>query len=442
MAFRCDTCSYSSGKWMGFCPQCGSQVALTEVVEAGLRTGTKSREPVPVPVPVPLSKVGENPVSKAPVGISEFDRVLGGGLVPGSAILLGGEPGVGKSTLALQIAMAMVAAGGKVLVATAEESSEQVGLRAQRLAGMVAADGDLDAILLLPGDDIDGILAVADEQRPDLVLIDSIQTVGAREVGGAPGGVAQVRECAARAIRFAKDRGVSVVLIGHVTKDGGIAGPKLLEHMVDVVLYLEGDPDHGLRTLRSLKNRFGATHQAGLFEMRQEGMVEVADPSAALIDGFQGTVPGTAVLPTVDGRRPMLVEVQALVLATSHPQPRRSFRGVDQARVPQLLAVLERHAGLSTAGSEVYVNVVGGVRVTEPAADLAVALAIASSLQDRALGSVAAWGEVGLAGELRSVPMDATRREEAARLGIKTHISPQDGGPKRLIDALTQAALL
>ena len=254
--------------------------------------------------------------------------------------------------------------------------------------------------------------------------------------------MAQVRECAARAIRFAKDSGVAVILIGHVTKDGGIAGPKLLEHMVDVVLYLEGDPDHGLRTLRSLKNRFGPTYQAGLFEMRQEGMTEVADPSAVLIDGWQGTVPGTIVLPTVDGRRPMLVEVQALVTPTSHPQPRRSVRGVDHGRVPQLLAVLERHAGLSAAGHEVYVNVVGGIRVTEPAADLAVALAIASSLKDQALGPIAAWGEVGLAGELRAVPLGVTRFDEATRLGIRRHISPSEEGPRRLVEALAEVALV
>lgn len=443
MSFRCDSCGYSSGKWMGFCPQCSSQEALTEVAALPGSGRKTSRSRGVTPEAVPLSKVGESTISRVALGIGEFDRVLGGGLVAGAAILLGGEPGVGKSTLLLQAAGTMAAAGGKVLIATAEESAEQVGLRAQRLGeGHGPGADDLDHISLLASDDIDGILAAADQARPDLLLIDSIQTVAAREVGGAPGGVAQVRECAARAIRFAKDRGVAVVLVGHVTKEGGIAGPKLLEHMVDVVLYLEGDPDHGLRTLRSLKNRFGATHVAGLFEMRHEGMVEVADPSAALIEGWKGTVPGTVVLPTVEGRRPVLVEVQALVTPTPHPQPRRSVRGVEAGRVHQLIAVLERHGGLTCAGQEVYVNVVGGVRVVEPAADLAVGLAIASSLRDIPLGPIAAWGEVGLTGELRSVPMRTTRLEEASRLGITRHIAPNGQGPDRLRDALVEAGMI
>ncbi len=449
MSFRCESCDYSSGKWMGFCPQCGFGEPLTEVAPLLSRGPSRSKSRgghVLAPTAVPLSKVGETVVSRVPLGIGEFDRVLGGGLVPGSAILLGGEPGVGKSTLLLQAAVTMAAAGGKVLIATAEESADQVGLRAQRLVEGATGRGDesatFEGISLLAADDIDGILASADELRPDLLLIDSIQAVGAREIGGAPGGVAQVRECAARAIRFAKDRGIAVVLVGHVTKDGGIAGPKLLEHMVDVVLYLEGDPDHGLRILRSLKNRFGATHLAGLFEMRQDGMTEVSDPSAALINGWQGTVPGTVVLPTVEGRRPVLVEVQALVTPSSHPQPRRSVRGVESARVHQLIAVLERHGGLTCAGYEVYVNVVGGMRVVEPAADLAVVLALASSLQDIALGPVAAWGEVGLTGELRGVPMRSTRIEEAARLGITDYVAPNGDGPRRLAAALAQVGLV
>ena len=246
MSFQCLSCGYSSGKWMGFCPQCRSQDALTEVAPLHSRGASRSRARTSTPTPVPLSKVGETAVSRTPVGIGEFDRVLGGGLVAGAAILLGGEPGVGKSTLLLQAAGTLAAAGGKVLIATAEESADQVGLRAQRLSMGGGSDPkDLDGVSLLAADDIDGILAAADELRPDLLLIDSIQTVGAREIGGAPGGVAQVRECAARAIRFAKDRGIAAVLVGHVTKEGGIAGPKLLEHMVDVVLYLEGDPITG-----------------------------------------------------------------------------------------------------------------------------------------------------------------------------------------------------
>jgi len=386
---------------------------------------------------VPLREVGKTAVDRAQVGIGEFDRVLGGGLVDGAAILLGGEPGVGKSTLLLQVAGAMADAGSSVVIATAEESAHQIGMRAERLG--IAAEG----IGLLASDDLDGIVAAADQDRPDLLVIDSIQTVATGDAGGAPGGVSQVRESAARAIRFAKTSGVPVILVGHVTKEGGIAGPKLLEHMVDVVLSLEGDPDHGLRTLRSMKNRFGATHVAGLFEMRSDGLVEVADPSAALIEGWQGSVPGTVVFPTVEGRRPVLVEVQALVANTSQPQPRRSFRGVEAARVHQLLAVLDRHTKLRIVGLEVYVNVVGGMRVVEPAADLAVALAVASSAMSRPLGPLAAWGEVGLTGELRSVPMGKRRREEAERLGIGQMVAADgSGGMDHLIDALLKSGLV
>lgn len=389
------------------------------------------------PTPVPLSKVGETTVDRVQVGIGEFDRVLGGGVVAGAAILVGGEPGVGKSTLILQAAGSFAANGARVLIATAEESAEQVGLRAERL-GIGGEEIELLAV-----DDIDGILAAADVARPDLLVIDSIQTVATADAGGAPGGVAQVREAAARAIRFAKTKGVAVILVGHVTKDGGIAGPKLLEHMVDVVLYLEGDPDHGLRSLRGLKNRFGPTHLAGLFEMRQDGLAEVADPSAALIEGWQGSVPGTVVFPTVEGRRPVLVEVQALVAPTQQPQPRRSFRGVEPARVHQLLAVLDRQTDLGVGGLEVYVNIVGGMRVGEPGADLAIALAVVSSATGTPLGPMAAWGEVGLTGELRAVPMAKRRNEEAARLGIARILAPNGpGSPATLLDALASAGLL
>ncbi len=386
---------------------------------------------------MPLAEVGHSSDARRRVTIEEFDRVLGGGLVDGAAILVGGEPGVGKSTLLLQAAGALAADGGTVLLATAEESAEQIALRSARLG--ISGDG----IEVLAVDDIDAIIAAADRSRPDLLVVDSIQTVATGEAGGSPGGVSQVREAAARAIRFAKNTGVAVVLVGHVTKEGGIAGPKLLEHMVDVVLSLEGDPDHGLRTLRSMKNRFGPTHVAGLFEMRQEGLAEVADPSAALIDGWRGSVPGTVVFPTVEGRRPVLVEVQALVAPTTLPHPRRSFRGVEPPRVHQLLAVLDRHTDLGVAGLEVYVNVVGGMRVVEPAADLAVALAVVSSAVSTPLGPLAAWGEVGLTGELRSVPMSKRRLEEAQRLGIDRVIATNgDASPGLLIDALTSAGLI
>ncbi len=415
---------------MGFCPQCRSDDGLVEEAEAASSRRVRDR-----PEPIPLAKVGDAPVERMATGIGEIDRVLGGGIVPGGAVLIGGEPGVGKSTLLLQVGGSLAAAGRQVLIASAEESADQVGLRAERLG--IRGDG----VDLLAVDGIDQIIDAADHTRPDLLIVDSIQTVSAPEVGGTAGGVAQIRECAARVIRFAKDHATAVVLIGHVTKDGGIAGPKILEHMVDVVLYLEGDADHELRMLRSLKNRFGATHLAGLFEMQHEGLAEVADPSAALVGDWSGSVPGTVVLPTMEGRRPVLVEVQALVCSTQAVQPRRSFSGLEPARVHQLLAVLERHAGLGFGGKEAYASVVGGIRVTEPAADLAIMLALSSSLLDKPLGSVAAWGEVGLTGEVRQASLGKRRRQEAERMGIERVLAPGPGGVHRVDEALVRAGL-
>ena len=427
MNYSCTACGYRSPKWMGFCPQCRESDGLVPVAEP------RARRASPEPDPIPLSKAGGTVVTRVGSGIGELDRVLGGGFVPGAVVLLGGEPGVGKSTLVLQTAGALAGGGSKVLIATAEESAEQVGLRADRLA--VAGDD----VLLLAEADVDDILATADRLKPDLLVVDSVQTVMASEIGGAPGSMSQVRECAARVMRFAKDSGVSAVLVGHVTKDGGIAGPKVLEHMVDVVLYLEGESESGLRGLRSLKNRFGATHLMGFFEMAHRGLREVDDPSAAFLADWRGAVPGTLAFPTVEGKRPVLVEVQALVSPSPAPQPRRSVRGVEPSRVHQMLAVLFRHADLSFSDQEVYVNVVGGLRLTEPAADLPVALALASSLLNRPLGPLAAWGEVGLTGELRPVALEAQRTEEATRLGVPTTIAPKQRERLGISEALDQA---
>lgn len=383
-----------------------------------------------------MGDLGEAAPVRTPVGIGEVDRVLGGGLVPGAAILVGGEPGVGKSTLLLQVAASVVAGGGRSLVASAEESLDQIGLRARRLG--VAADG----VMLTAERDVDAIVEAALETLPDLLIVDSIQTVAAREVGGAPGGIAQVRESAARLINAAKESGVPVVLVGHVTKDGSIAGPKLLEHTVDVVLYLEGDLERGLRVLRSLKNRFGATHQVGLFEMRESGMAEVVDPAGLLLSAQLGDVPGSVVFPAIDGRRPLLVEVQALVAAGGLPQPRRSVKGIEAARVHQVLAVLERHAGLSFASVDVYVSVVGGLRIRDPGADLPVCIALASSLLGRSIGSVAAWGEVGLTGEIRAVAHGEHRSAEAKRLGLEIAIGPTGNGSGRIEKVLGDLGLI
>ncbi|MEE9582899.1 MAG: DNA repair protein RadA [Acidimicrobiia bacterium] len=431
MKYRCGACAYESPKWMGFCPQCLNEGALIEAAES-----TRSKRRRPAAGVVSLTKSGAEKVVRAPVGIDEFDRVIGGGLVPGAGILLGGEPGVGKSTLLLQVAGSLADRGGTVLMVSAEESVGQVGLRAGRL-GI-----SNDAILLSSERDVDAIIEAGRSVKPDLLVIDSIQTIAAREVGGAPGGVAQVRESAARLVHFSKDSGVPVVLIGHVTKDGGIAGPKLVEHTVDVVLYLEGDPELGLRVLRGLKNRFGATHQVGLFEMGDRGLIEVIDPAGLLTSDRRGDVPGSVVFPAVDGRRPLLVEVQALVASTTTPQPRRSVKGLEPARVHQVIAVLERHAGLSFAGKDVYVSVVGGIKLRDPGADLPVAFALASSLLGEPTGSLAAWGEVGLTGEVRAVAHGEHRAAEAKRLGLQKVIGPTGNGGDRILAALASAGIL
>jgi DNA repair protein RadA/Sms len=294
---------------------------------------------------------------------------------------------------------------------------------------------------LVADDDVDAVIALAEQTRPALVIVDSIQTVGVPEITSSPGGVAQVRESAARLIRMAKTTDTTIVLVGHVTKEGGLAGPKILEHMVDVVLYLEGDPDRGFRVLRSNKNRFGATHISGMFDMQSDGLVEVDDPSKLFLQGWESEVPGTVVFPAVEGRRSVLVEIQALVAPTTQPQPRRSIRGLDPARVNQVLAVLQRHAKLTLQDQEVYVNVVGGWRLDEPGCDLAIALAIASSARGVPLGRLAAWGEIGLAGEVRSIPFETRRSEELGRMGLEHRISPSQGEPMRLVEALAKAGL-
>lgn len=321
------------------------------------------------------------------------------------------------------------------MIASAEESVQQVALRASRL-GISAPE-----VQLIADDDVDAVIALAEQSRPSLMIVDSIQTVGVPEITSAPGGVAQVRESAARLIRLAKTSGTTVILVGHVTKEGGLAGPKILEHMVDVVMYLEGDPDRGFRVLRSIKNRFGATHVSGMFDMQAHGLVEVTDPSKVFLHGWESEVPGTVVFPAVEGRRSVLVEIQALVAPSKQLQPRRSIRGLDAARVNQVLAVLQRHADLNVQDQEVYVNVVGGWRLDEPGCDLAIALAVASSVLGKPLGRLSAWGEVGLAGEVRSIPFEARRIEELNRMGLTNRIAPKDVEPMRLIDALDQAGL-
>jgi DNA repair protein RadA/Sms len=413
---------------MGFCPQCGSSEPLIEV--AGKPSARVASAQM-----VGLKAAAESSERRVNTGWGEIDRVLGGGVVAGSVLLLGGEPGVGKSTLLLQLAGAVASQGSPVIVASAEESADQVAMRAGRL-GI-----GHDEIGLVTDDDVDAIVALAERERPSLLIVDSIQTVGVPEIAAAPGGVAQVRESAARLVRMAKTTGVAVVLVGHVTKEGGLAGPKMLEHMVDVVMYLEGDPDRGFRVLRSIKNRFGATHVSGMFDMRSEGLAEVDDPSKLFLDGWEADVPGTVIYPAVEGRRSILVEIQALVSPTKQAQPRRSIRGLDPTRVNQVLAVLDRHSSLRLHDKEVYVNVVGGWRIDEPGCDLPVALAVASSYTDRPLGRMAAWGEIGLAGEVRSIPMETRRIEELDRMGLERRVAPLGGRQLRLREALASAGI-
>ncbi len=416
---------------MGFCPDCGSTDPLVEESASQVRRVNPARVDG-------FDLVLEDEPPRLQLGISELDRVLGGGLVGGSLVLVGGEPGVGKSTLLLQAAASRVREGGSALIVSAEESPQQVGIRARRL-GISQLSGR--RLHLIADPDLERIIAAASELRPDLVVIDSIQTVVCSDVQGAPGGVTQVRESGARLLRFAKESGIAVVLVGHVTKDGGLAGPKLLEHMVDVVLSLEGDPGHGLRVLRAQKNRFGATHMAGMFEMVNEGLTEIIDPSKTFLADWRHDVPGTVVFPAIEGRRSITVEVQALVVANGSAQPRRSVRGFDNNRVHQLLAVLQRQSEIVLSPLDVYINVVGGWQIDEPACDLPIALAIVSSFRNLPLGSTAAWGEIGLGGEVRPVSFHGRREEEARRIGVDRIVAGRPDQRFDLRSALLGAGL-
>jgi DNA repair protein RadA/Sms len=385
------------------------------------------RTPPPVAprtAPVRMADVDLGEWAHRPTNIGELDRVLGGGLVPGSVTLLSGEPGIGKSTLLLQLTAELARSGQRCLVVTAEESTQQVRTRADRL-NAVAAE-----LYLVAETSLAHVLAHVEELQPDVLVVDSIQTVFDPEVGSAPGSVAQVRECAARFVRTAKERSMATVLVGHVTKDGAIAGPRVLEHVVDTVLSFEGDRHHALRLLRAAKHRFGSTNELGLFEMVEAGLVGVPDPSGLFLADRQAGVPGSVVVPAMEGHRPLLVEVQALVSPSSLAQPRRSAQGLDSGRLSLVLAVLGQRVGIALSALDVHASAVGGVRVVEPAADLALALALVSSLTERALpADVVACGEVGLAGELRQVGQTPRRLAEAARLGFRTAIVPASAPP-------------
>jgi DNA repair protein RadA/Sms len=420
--FRCTECGWTSIKWVGRCGECQSWGTVVDDAE----NAPSPRAVVPIRVSAgraakPITEIGSSDdVTHWPSGIAEFDRVLGGGIVPGAAILLSGEPGVGKSTLLLEVASRAAARGMRVLYVSAEESVNQVKMRAART-------GALQPTLFLAAEvDLAIILGQIEQVDPQLVIVDSVQTVASSASDGLAGGPAQVREVASTLIRVSKDRNVPVLLVGHVTKDGTIAGPRLLEHLVDVVLQFEGDRQTSLRFVRSQKNRFGPTDEVGCFEMTGDGIAEVADPSGLFLSRARQPVSGTCVTIAVEGRRALPVEVQALIVKSSAPMPRRVVNGVDSSRVAMLLAVLERRSNMQLSTFDVYVSTVGGIRVTEPGADLAIALAVASAFKNKALPSTTvAIGEISLAGEIRSTSSAKQRIAEAKRLGFSTVLDAQ-----------------
>jgi len=427
--YACTACGTTSPKWVGKCPGCGEWNTLVEEVtapEPKYRGGTAAD--FPASRPVRLTEVQDTAAARTQCGIGEFDRVMGGGVVSASGTLIGGDPGIGKSTILLQVARGLSRQGKAVLYVSGEESEAQVKLRATRLG--VAETG----IYLMSETALERILSAAAELAPAAMIVDSIQTVFSSDLPGAPGSVGQVRECAARLVFFGKKAGISVFLVGHVTKEGAIAGPRVLEHIVDTVLYFEGEKGHPYRILKAVKNRFGSTNEIGVFEMRAEGLTEVADPSGMFLSDRSGDTSGTLVFPAIEGTRPLLVEVQALVSQSFLAMPRRTTLGVDYNRVILLCAILERKAGIALYNQDVFVNAVGGVRIGEPAADLAVALAIVSSLTDRPIpGKVFTFGEIGLAGEVRPAPRGQERLKEAAKLGFEKAIVPKANAPKARI---------
>ena len=444
--FLCEACGQSHAKWQGQCDGCGAWNTLS--VGRAPATGKTASRTVGFAPAMGVQRLSEVSVVELPrwsMGLDEFDRVLGGGMVPGGVVLIGGDPGIGKSTLLLQAIAEHVssAQAASVLYVSGEESTDQVALRARRLG---LADDVMGRIEILAETHLEKVLDCMQQRRPQLVVIDSIQTVFSDQVGALPGSVSQVRECAAQLTRWAKETGRGLFLVGHVTKEGALAGPRVLEHMVDAVLYFEGDPQAAFRVVRAVKNRFGTVNELGVFAMTDRGLKPVTNPSALFLTQAQlgsasepaQRVSGSAVLVTQEGSRPLLVEVQALVDEAHSGQPRRLCVGLDPQRLALLLAILHRHAGIPCFDRDVYLNAVGGVRIQETAADLAILAAVASSLRDRPLASgLVVFGEVGLAGEVRPSPRGQERLREAARLGFVRAIVPEANAPKRAIPGLT-----
>ncbi|MDN5753184.1 MAG: DNA repair protein RadA [Nitrosospira sp.] len=426
--YSCSECGGQTLKWQGQCPHCQAWNTLVETIaEKAVSRFTPVSESGQVQN---LSEVEAGEEPRYSTGVAEFDRVLGGGLVQGGVVLLGGDPGIGKSTLLLQ-ALCHMSTMRNVLYVSGEESARQVALRAKRLAL------DAKAVHLLAEIRLERIQTVLAERKPDIAVIDSIQTIYSDVLQSAPGSVAQVRECAAQLTRLAKASGACIILVGHVTKEGALAGPRVLEHMVDTVLYFEGDTHSSFRLIRAFKNRFGAVNELGVFAMSEKGLREVSNPSALFLSHHGGQVPGSCVMVTQEGTRPLLVEIQALVDEAHAPNPRRLSVGLEQNRLAMLLAVLHRHAGIACFDQDVFVNAVGGVKITEPGADLAVLLAIVSSLKNKPLPEkMVVFGEVGLAGEVRPVQRGQERLKEAAKLGFVQAIVPRANKPKQAISGI------
>jgi DNA repair protein RadA/Sms len=436
--YTCRDCGGTNPKWLGRCPHCSAWNTLDETAAepAGGASAKLNRfQALAKSLPVQtLSEIEASEIDRTPTGQDELDRVLGGGIVEGGVVLIGGDPGIGKSTLLLQ-AVDALAATLKVLYVSGEESGAQIALRARRL-GLVG-----DKVRVLAEISLEKILATIDAEAPDFCVIDSIQTLYSEQLTSAPGSVAQVRDCAAQLTRVAKARGCCMVLVGHVTKEGALAGPRVLEHMVDTVLYFEGDTHSSFRLVRAIKNRYGAVNEIGVFAMTERGLKGVTNPSAIFLSTHGAPVPGACVLVTLEGTRPLLVEIQALVDGGG-PSPRRLSVGLERDRLAMLLAVLHRHAGVASNDQDVFVNAVGGVRISEPAADLAVLLAIQSSLRGKPLPrGFFTFGEVGLAGEIRPAPRGQERLREAAKLGFSVALVPKANAPKKPIEGLTLHAV-
>lgn len=433
--FVCQSCGYTSAKWLGKCPECGTWDSMVEealAVEKSrsfLKTATKVQ-------PTTISKVAKVEVKRIATGISEFDRVLGGGIVPGSLILLGGEPGIGKSTIALDVGMKIAEGGAKVLYVSGEESEAQTAMRAERL-GKAS-----DNILIMTATELAAILVQAEQAKPELLVIDSIQTMYNAELETAAGSVGQVRECTSKLLRFAKETNIAVIIIGHVTKEGNIAGPRLLEHMVDVVLQFEGERYYAFRVLRALKNRFGSTSESGIFSMEENGLKEITNPSGLFLEEKETATSGSVITAVMEGNRPLLAEIQALVARTPYGMPRRTAVGIDFNRVNMLIAVMEKRLKVDFGTEDAYVCAVGGMKLKEPAVDLAIIAALYSSLRDRPVPQgVMVMGEVGLTGELRRVPNVQRAIKEAEKLGFKKFIVPWGSitKPKALAEGIYQA---